>query len=83
MIRIILNLTTIIYATTSTLIFAAFDTTSGILSRIFDQLSHNQDVQDRLRAEIKTARAEHGDMDYDTLVNLPYLEAICRETLRL
>ena len=43
----------------------------------------NPDVQDRLREEISAARAEHGDLDYDTLVGLPYLDAVCRETLRV
>lgn len=68
---------------TSTLIFAAFDTTSSALSRILYQLSHHPAIQDKLRAEITAARTEHGNMDYDKLVNLPYLEAVCRETLRL
>lgn len=46
-------------------------------------LSLHFDAQDRLRKEITTARKKHGDMDYDTLMALPYLDAICRETLRV
>jgi len=43
----------------------------------------HQDVQDKLRLELREARAEHGDAAYDELVALPYLDAICRETLRV
>ncbi|KAJ3515941.1 hypothetical protein NLJ89_g1438 [Agrocybe chaxingu] len=67
----------------STLTFAAMDTTSGALSRILDLLSKNQDIQDKLRNEIREARPQSGDLPYDELVSLPYLDAVCRETLRL
>lgn len=65
------------------LIAAGTDTTSNALARIFDILSHRPDVQDKIRAELVAAR-HGGDMiPYDTLVELPYLDAVCRETLRL
>jgi cytochrome P450 len=64
------------------LTFAAMDTTSGMLGRILFLLSLHQDVQDKLRQEITTAR-KSGDLSYDELVALPYLEAVCRETLRM
>ncbi|TRM60984.1 cytochrome P450 [Schizophyllum amplum] len=68
----------------STLIFAAMDTTSSALSRTVHLLATHPDVQDRLRAEIRAARKEHGArMSYDQLETLPYLDALCRETLRL
>ncbi|KAI0791135.1 cytochrome P450 [Abortiporus biennis] len=66
----------------STLVFAAVDTTSSALTRILDLLAMHPEVQDKLRAELKAAR-ENGEITYDTLVDLPYLDAICRETLRL
>ena len=62
--------------------FAATDTTSNALSRILDLLTVNQDVQDKLRAEILEAGGGQ-DIPYDQLVDLPYLDAVCRETLRL
>jgi cytochrome P450 len=46
------------------------------------KLAQNSDVQEKLRAEIREARSE-GDVSFDTLMNLPYLEAVCRETLRV
>ncbi|CAA7267173.1 unnamed protein product [Cyclocybe aegerita] len=66
----------------STLTFAAMDTTSSALSRILWLLANHQDVQDKLRAEVREA-GKQGDLAYDDLVNLPYLDAVCRENLRL
>ena len=63
--------------------FAATDTTSNALSRTFQLLAENQDVQDKMRAELVEASPEGEDIPYDTLVALPYLDAVCRETLRL
>ena len=42
-----------------------------------------QDIQTKVREEVTAARREYGDLDYDTLMNLPLLDAVCRETLRL
>ncbi|KJA27949.1 hypothetical protein HYPSUDRAFT_34187 [Hypholoma sublateritium FD-334 SS-4] len=68
----------------SSLIYAAMDTTSSALSRTFHLLAIHQDMQDRLRAEIKEAkRQQGGNLPYDQLVGLPYLDALCRESLRL
>ncbi|KAJ8081467.1 hypothetical protein PM082_007312 [Marasmius tenuissimus] len=69
----------------STLIFAAMDTTSGALARTFHLLAQNPEVQSKLRQELREAREAQGgeDVPYDILVALPYLDAICRETLRL
>ncbi|KAK7688260.1 hypothetical protein QCA50_008630 [Cerrena zonata] len=67
----------------TSLIFAAFETTSGALSHIIHKLSEHQDVQERLRQELIAARDGRDAIPYDELVALPYLEAICRETLRL
>ncbi|THU97767.1 cytochrome P450 [Dendrothele bispora CBS 962.96] len=72
-----------VIAQMSTLIFAAMDTTSNALSRILNLLSVHPDVQDKLRKELLEARSTNEELSYDTLVELPYLDAICRETLRL
>ncbi|KAI0635731.1 cytochrome P450 [Trametes polyzona] len=66
----------------STLIMAAVDTTSNALSDILDHLAKHPDVQQRLREEIIEAGADKG-LDFDALMGLPYLEAVCRETLRV
>lgn len=71
----------------STLTFAAMDTTSSALARILYLLAQHQPVQDRLRNEIRQARAlkdeEQGEFGYDDLERLVYLDAVCRETMRL
>lgn len=60
------------------------DTTSGALSRVLHLLSQHPDSQQKLRQEILRAReVGSGELTYDELVSLPYLDAICRETLRL
>lgn len=58
------------------------DTTSNAMSRTLHLLAQHPDVQEKLRHEVVEARA-HGDLDYDQVHALPYLDAVCRETLRL
>ncbi|KAI0628892.1 cytochrome P450 [Trametes polyzona] len=68
----------------ATFIFAAMDTTSNSLSMTFSLLAEHPYIQEKLRAEILEAtNGSTEDLDYDTLVGLPYLDAVCRETLRL
>ncbi|KAL5498617.1 hypothetical protein ACEPAH_1972 [Sanghuangporus vaninii] len=69
----------------NTFILAGQETTSHAIARTLHLLSQHPDVQSRLRDEITAARKEHGgsDFDYDTLMALPYLDAVCRETLRV
>ncbi|KAG5637254.1 hypothetical protein H0H81_005254 [Sphagnurus paluster] len=72
------------YATrTRTLIFAATDTTSNALSRILWLLADDPEAQEKLRRELREVRDRNEDIPYDELVALPYLDAVCRETLRL
>jgi len=65
------------------LTFAAVDTTSNAISRILHLLAQHQHIQEKLRHEITQARTKTGSLAYDELVSLPYLDAVCRETLRL
>ncbi|TEB40175.1 cytochrome P450 [Coprinellus micaceus] len=69
----------------STLTHAAMDTTSSAVSRVLWLLSHNVDAQNKLREEIRQAHDMCGGdrLGYDELVSLPFLDAVCRETLRL
>lgn len=63
-----------------TILFAATDTTSSSLNRMFQLLAMHPNIQDRLRAEILAAPTE---LDHDALIALPYLDAVVREVLRL
>ncbi|KAJ7364065.1 cytochrome P450 [Mycena albidolilacea] len=67
----------------NTLIVAATDTTSSALSRTLHVLAQYPDVQEKLRQEIRSAQQEGADVSYDQLNSMVYLDAICRETLRL
>ena len=68
------------------MIVAGMDTTANSLARVLQLLAERQDVQDMLRQEILQAVEAAGDgdmLDYDKVMELPYLEAVCRETLRV
>ena len=61
---------------------AATDTTANSLSRVLHLLALHPEAQRRLREEI--AEAGHGaELPYDDLMQLPYLDSVVRETLRL
>lgn len=67
----------------STFAFAGTDTTSNALSRTLYLLTQHPEIQNKLREELMEAKRTYGDVPYDELVELPYLDAVCRETLRL
>ena len=67
----------------STFIFAAMDTTSNALAITLLLLAEHPEIQEKLRNEILEASDGSQDIDYDLLVSLPYLDAVCRETLRV
>ena len=68
------------------MILAGMDTTANSLARILQLLAENPDVQERLRDEITHAVEAYGignRLEFDKLMELPYMDAICRETLRV
>lgn len=47
-------------------------------------LTERPDIQEKLREEILEAQAQFGeDIPYDDLIALPYMDAFCRESLRM
>jgi len=68
---------------TRSLTFAATDTTSNALARILHILAQHPEVQTKLREEIVAAIQDNGFLDYSVLEPQPYLDTVCRETLRL
>lgn len=67
-----------------TFVFAATDTTSNALCRILHVLADHPEAQEKLRAEIQATKQVHGtDISFGLLNDLPYLDSVCRETLRL
>ncbi|TCD69766.1 cytochrome P450-dit2 [Steccherinum ochraceum] len=71
-----------IVAQMSSFIFAGTDTTSAALTQVIHMLAVHTDVQEKLRSEIQPVLGEDG-VSYDEINALPYLDAVCRETLRL
>jgi cytochrome P450 len=67
----------------SGMLFGANDSTSGAIARVLHVLANHSAEQDRLRKEVTDARAKHGDLGYDPLIALPFLDAVVKETLRL
>ncbi|KAF8685181.1 Cytochrome p450 [Rhizoctonia solani] len=66
------------------LAFAGNDTTSSALSRTIHLLAEHPCIQSKLRDEIRRAHHFYGkNLDYDQLNSLLYLDAVCRESLRL
>ncbi|QRV93491.1 cytochrome P450 family protein [Ceratobasidium sp. AG-Ba] len=53
---------------------------SGAIARTLHLLSQNPEIQGRLRAEL---RSSSPDADYEEIHALPFMDAICREVLRL
>ncbi|EJF57366.1 cytochrome P450 [Dichomitus squalens LYAD-421 SS1] len=66
----------------SILLFAATDTTSHLMAQVLQLLAEHPDVQQKVRAEIFVS-GDGQDVAYDQLQALPYLDAVCKETLRL
>ena len=68
--------------TSRTLLFGATDTSGGTTARILQSLAEHPDIQDRLRQEV--SQSGSGDeLSYDELMELPLLDAVVRETMRL
>ncbi|CDO76937.1 hypothetical protein BN946_scf185006.g19 [Trametes cinnabarina] len=71
----------------SLLLLQATDTTSSALVRTVQLLALHSDVQAKLRDELREATAQIGrtllDLDFDSFAQLPYLDAVIRETIRM
>ncbi|XP_054157849.1 cytochrome P450 3A24-like [Oppia nitens] len=67
-------------ATSFVFFVAGYETTATALAHLFYSLAVNQDCQQRLYEEIKQI---DGKYDYESIAQMPYLEACVAETLRL
>jgi cytochrome P450 len=65
------------------LIFAGTDTTGNTLTYLFWDMANSPEWQTRLREEIKTAIGDHDDFEYKAISELPILDAIVQEILRV
>lgn len=60
-------------------LLAGYETTSSLLTFACFELARNKDLQDRLRQEV----TENDIEDYQIINELPYLDAVIKETLRM
>jgi cytochrome P450 len=80
------------------MIFAGLETTTVAVARVLYMLAKHPHIQEQLRTEIRGAMAAYqvpdadhphteddsgARLSYDVLMNLPLLNAVVRETLRL
>lgn len=59
------------------------ETTVTGLSFVAYNCAANPDIQDRLIEEIQKAVDKHGEVNYDSIQDMPYLSAVIDESLRL
>ena len=63
--------------------FAGTDTTSITLAYLFWDLAHQSHWQAQLREELKEKIGESAEFDFQAISELPILEAVVQESLRL
>ncbi|KAK9508017.1 hypothetical protein O3M35_007768 [Rhynocoris fuscipes] len=64
-------------------IVAGYETSSSVLSFAFYELALNQDIQDKLRKEIdEVTKNNGGEVDYQILNEMHYLDQVISEVLR-
>ncbi|CAG2169563.1 unnamed protein product, partial [Oppiella nova] len=64
-------------------LLAGYETTGTLLSFCTYELALNPHVQEILHKEVNSAIDSNGEIDYDLLSRLPYLDSVISETLRL
>ena len=72
-----------ILAQAITFLVAGYDTTANTLGFTCYLLATHPDIQQKLRDEIDSKCTDSDTIDYDILFDLPYLDMIMSETLRL
>ena len=66
------------------ILLAGYETTASLLTYASYSLAIHPEIQAKLRQEILEAKNQNnGVLDYDTLMSLPYLDAVINETLRM
>ncbi|KAH8377622.1 hypothetical protein KR093_006318, partial [Drosophila rubida] len=61
---------------------AGFETSSSNMSYALLELAKNQDCQRKLRSEIQSVLEKHGELTYEAMLEIQYLDQVINETLR-
>lgn len=61
---------------------AGYETTGNLISFTLYELSLHAEIQERLRAEIHETLETHGDVTYEAVQGMKYLNMVVSETLR-
>lgn len=61
---------------------AGFETSSSTMTMALFELANNEDIQERLRAEINDYFGSEDHIDYERIQEMPYLTKVVNETLR-
>ncbi|XP_060755323.1 cytochrome P450 3A30-like isoform X1 [Neoarius graeffei] len=64
-------------------IFAGYETSSSTLSFLFYNLATNPETMKKLQEEIDQTFSNKAEIDYDSVMNMDYLDAALNESLRL
>lgn len=66
------------------ILFAAgYETSSATISFTMNQLAYNPEIQKKCQAEIDSVLKEHGEMCYEAVMQMKYLEMVFKEGLRM
>lgn len=66
-----------------TVLLDGFETAASVMSHTLYFLAGNENVQKKLREEIQASVDGYGNLSYDELVELPYLDQCVNETIRI
>ncbi len=78
------NMTNDEVASNAVLFFdAGYETTSTALSYIMHILINHQEIQEKIRQEVKELIEDEGKLDYNTVTKLKFMEQVVYETMRI
>jgi cytochrome P450 len=72
-----------ILSTFNFVIIGGSETSATVLTGLFSHLGSNHAVRNKLCTEIRASFAKEDDINYDSIIGLPYLEAVLNEGLRM
>ncbi|CAF4765096.1 unnamed protein product [Pieris macdunnoughi] len=73
----------VIVSNAATMLLGGFETTGSVLTFTLYHLAYEPEIQQKLYEEVSKSKEEYGKFEISTLLELPYLNAVIKETLRL